>query len=109
MPDKNMEEMYVVTTLLPPVINTKYKSTPNCAVPACESFHLDREKKRTPGVVKHNLVERKEGSLERDKYQVGDLVSTKKFVVVLPGRLLEGYGRKIKNYRYHGGSVFNDT
>ena len=35
--DKNMEDLSVVTIVLPPVINTNYKSTLKCDVPACAS------------------------------------------------------------------------
>ena len=34
---KNMEDLSVVTIVLPPVINTNYKSTLKCDVPACAS------------------------------------------------------------------------
>ena len=48
--------------------------------------------------MKHQLIEGKEGALERDEYKFGEIVSADQFVVGLPGRLLELYGRDSKNY-----------
>ena len=47
--------------------------------------------------------------MARDKYQVGELVSTDYFEVGLPGQLLERYICECKKYLYHGGTVFNDA
>ena len=59
MHEQNMEYLSVVTTLLFPVINLKYKSTTNCVVPACDSFQLDHSKERINGIMKQNLFEGK--------------------------------------------------
>ena len=59
MRKKNTEYLSEVTTLLPPVINTKYKLTPNCYVSAFASCQLARANKIIPGAVKHNLVKGK--------------------------------------------------
>ena len=75
IPDQKMEDMSGVTKLLPPVTNPTYKSNPNCAVPECSSCHIYCENKISPGVLTQNPVERKDGALALDKYQVGYLLS----------------------------------
>ena len=73
MHDQKMEEISVVTTLFPFVINTKLKSTTKYAVPVCGIFQLARVNKIIPSVVKQKLTEVKEVYLSQDKYQFGDL------------------------------------
>ena len=58
-----------------------------------------------PGVSKVKAVPDKEGIIARDKYEVGDFVSTYQFVVRTPGRLLSGYGRERRQNRFHGGTI----
>ena len=72
----------------------------------CASCQLACAKKRSPGVVKHNPIEGKQGSLTQDKYRFGNLVPVYKFLFGLTGQLLEGYGRESKNNLCHGGTVF---
>ena len=47
--------------------------------------------------------------LTRDKYEVGDFMSTDQFVVNNPGRLLSGFGRELHNNRFHSGTIYNDS
>ena len=54
--EKNMEDISGVKTVLPPVINPNYKSTPNCAVMECVSFYIACAKKISPGVMKHKIA-----------------------------------------------------
>ena len=58
-----------------PIIQPKFATAEKCTVPVCESCLLGRVKKRSPSVAK------KKGILSRDKYKVGDFMSTYQFVV----------------------------
>lgn len=70
---------------------------------------LARAKKRGPGVKEAKAVPGKKGALVRDKYEVGDFVSTDQFFVRTPGRLPSGYGREASHRRFHGGTIYNDA
>jgi hypothetical protein len=50
-----------------------------------------------------------EGALSRNRYEVGDFVSTDQFTGRTPGGLPEGYGRESKDHRFQGGTIFNDA
>ena len=92
-----------------PVISPKLSTAATCAVPACESCLLGRAKKRSPGVSKAKHIPYKEGIIAREKYEVGDFVSTDKFIVYTPGRLLNGYGYKCRHNFCYGGTIYNDA
>ena len=47
MREQNMEDLSGVTTLLPPLINSKYKSIPNCTVLVCVSCQIACAKKKS--------------------------------------------------------------
>ena len=51
----------------------------------------------------------KEGILARDKYEVGDFISTDNFFVRTPGRLPYSYDCKRHKTRFHGGNIYNDA
>jgi hypothetical protein len=55
------------------------------------------------------LLEDHEGAITRDKYNVGDFVSTDQFICKTPGRLPTGYGRESQDRCYQGGTIFNDA
>jgi hypothetical protein len=63
MREQKMEEPSGRTSVLPPVIQPTFKSTPNCVVPACASCQLARAKKRSTGIVKKKPVPEKEAAL----------------------------------------------
>ena len=63
-----------------PVINPKFPDARNCAVPACESCILTRSKKRSTNNKKVKPLAEKEGTLWRDKIEVGYFVSTDHFL-----------------------------
>jgi len=50
-----------------------------------------------------------EGSLSRNRYEVGDFVFTDQFICKTPGRLPEGCGRESKDRRFQGGTICNDA
>jgi hypothetical protein len=50
-----------------------------------------------------------EGALSRDKYEVGDFVSTDQFICRTPGRLPEGYGHESADWRFQGRTIYNDA
>ena len=56
-----------------------------------------------------SLIPESEGALSRDRYEVGDFVSTDQFICKTPGRLPEGYGRESNNRRFQGGTIYNDA
>ena len=47
--------------------------------------------------------------LSRDKYEVGNFMSTDQFVCKNPGRLPSGFGRERHQNRFHGGTIYNDA
>ena len=72
-------------TILPPIITPKFSANRNCSVPYFEFYILDNPKNRSTGATKDNTLLEKEGSLTRDKYEVGDFVSTNQFICNTPG------------------------
>jgi hypothetical protein len=51
-----------------------------------------------------------EGALSRNRYGVGDFVSTDQFICKTLGRLPEqGYGRGSNDRRFQGGTIYNDA
>ena len=83
--------------------------SPSLSSTVCESCLLGRSKKRSAGVERPQPVLDKEGLPSRDKYEVGDYVSTDQFFVRTPGRLPNGYGRERRDNRFHGGTIYNDA
>ena len=92
-----------------PIIQPKFATAAECAVPICESCLLGRSKKKSPGLAKKKAVPEKKGILARDKYEVVDFISTNQFVVKTPGRIPSGFGRERHNNRFHGGTIYNDA
>ena len=109
MRSQRVEESDGTKHIMAPIIKPKFPTAAKCAVPVCESCLLGRAKKRSPGVAKKKPVPEKEGILARDKYEVGDFMSTDQFVVKTPGRLPSGFGRERHNNRFHGGTIYNDA
>ena len=103
------EDPQGVKSEMPPVINPKFASTPNCTIPHCAGCELANAKVRNPGVKKQKAIPEKEGALSRDKYEAGDFVSADQFIVKTPGRLPSGYGREPSHQRFHGGTIFKDA
>ena len=54
-------------------------------------------------------LEEKEGDSLRDKIEVGDSVSTDKFVCKTPRSLPTGYGRDSSDSRYQRCDIYNDA
>ena len=93
MKPQQIEEPNGSRSVMAPVISPKLPTAATCAIPACESCLMGRAKKRSAGVNKRQPVLYKKGLLYRDKYEVGDFVSTDQFVVRTPVRLPNDYGR----------------
>ena len=109
MKPQQIEEPDGFRSFMAPFISPKLPTEAICAIPACESCLLGRAKKRSAGANKRQPVLDKEGLLSRKKYEVGDFVSTDKFVVRKPGRLPNGYGCERRENRFHGGTIYNDA
>ena len=109
MTPQQVEDPDETKHVMVPIIHPKFASAAKCAVPVCESCLLVRDKNRSTGVAKKNSVPEKKGTLSRDKYEVGDFMSTNKFVVKTSGRLPSGFGRERHNNRFHGGTIYNDA
>ena len=109
MKPQQIEEPDGSRSVMAPVISPKLPTAATCAIPACESCLLGRAKKRSAGVNKHQPVLDKEGLLSRDKYEVGDFVSTDQFVVRTSGHLPNGYGREWRENFFHCGTICNDA
>ena len=54
---------------------------------------MDRSRKRSTGTTKVKPLPEKELTLTRDKYEVGDFVSTDQFISNTPGQLPTRCGR----------------
>jgi hypothetical protein len=55
------------------------------------------------------VIPENEGALSRNRYEVGDFVSTDQFICKTPGQLPEGYGRESKEQGLKGGAIYNDA
>ena len=80
--------------IIPQIINPEYPSTRNCSVPAFKSCILDRSNNISTGTTKVNPLSEKQGASTGDKYEVGDYVSSDKFICKTTGRLPTGYDRE---------------
>ena len=109
MIERIYEEPTGKCAILPPIIKTKLTATRNFSVPACDYCVLDITKKRSTGTTNVNHLPEKEVSLKREKYEVGDFVSTDQFIFKNPGRLPTGYGRDSTYRRFQGGTIYNDS
>ena len=49
------------------------------------------------------------GILSRDKYEVGNFMSTDQFVCKTPGRIPSGFGREQHQNRFQRGTIYNDA
>ena len=67
-------------TIQPPIIKPKLLSSWNCVIPVCQSCLLARARKRTPNVKRSTAIPENEGALSRNRYEVGDFVSTDQFI-----------------------------
>jgi hypothetical protein len=105
MRERHYEEPNANKTILPAIIKPKYALARNCIVQPCQSCLIARARKRTLNVSRTRLLEDHEGAITRDKYNVGDFVSTDQFICKTPGRLPTGYGRESQNRRYQGGTI----
>ena len=94
---QQMEDPNGSKSVMAPIIQPNLDTAANCAVPVCRSQFLDGAKKRSPGAVKKNVVPEKMGILSRDKYEVGDFMSTDQFLCKTPGRIPSGFGRDRKS------------
>ena len=109
MHERTFEEPLGKRTVLPPIIKPKFPSAWNCVIPVCQSCLLARARKRSPNVKRSSVIPESEGALSRDRYEVGDFVSTDQFICKTPGRLPEGYGRESTDRRFRGGTIYNDA
>ena len=103
------EEPLGQRTILPPFIKPKFPSARNCVIPACQSYFLARARKRTPNVKRSMAIPESEGALSRNRYEIGDFVSTDQLICRTPGWLPEGYGHESQDPCFHGGTIFNDA
>jgi hypothetical protein len=78
-------------------------------VPACQSCLIACAQKWSTNVAKTKAIPESEGALSRDKYEVGDFVSTDQFICRTPGQLPEGYGRKSADRHFQGGTIYIDA
>ncbi len=101
MRERTFEEPLGQLTILPPIIQPKFSSAWNCIIPVCQSCLLARARKRTPNVKLSKAIPKNEGALSRNRYEVGDFVSTDQFICKTRGRLPKENGRnqQIANFR----------
>jgi hypothetical protein len=70
---------------------------------------LAQARKRTPNVLRTQLLDDHEGAITRDQYNVGDFVSTDQFICTTPGCLPAGDGHESQDCHFQGGTIFNDA
>jgi hypothetical protein len=109
MRERTYEEPLGQRTVLPPIIKTKFPSAQNCVIPLCELCLLARAQKRTPNVKQTRDLPESEGAHSRDRYEVGDFVSTDQFICRTPGQLPKGYGHESADHCFQGGTIYNDA
>jgi hypothetical protein len=85
MRERTFEELLGNRTVLPPIIKPKFPSAWNWVIPVCQSCLLAHARKRTPNVKGITVISENEGALSRNRYEVGDLVSTDPFICKTPG------------------------
>jgi hypothetical protein len=83
--ERTFEEPLGQRTILPPIIKSKFQSAWICVIPACRSCLLARARKRTPNVKHSTAIPKSEGALSRNRYDIGDFVSTDQFICRTPG------------------------
>ena len=111
MKPQRMEEPNGSKSVIAAIIQPKLSTAANCAVPVCESCLLGRAKKRSPGVIKKKAVPEKMGILSRDKYEVGNFMSTDQFLYKTPGKMpqlrygLGATARCIPRYSHYNGPI----
>jgi hypothetical protein len=76
MRERTFEEPLGKRMVLPPIIKPKFISAWNCVIPVCQSCLLAHARKRTPNVKHSTVILENEGALSRNRYEVGDFVST---------------------------------
>ena len=96
-------------TILTAIINTKFPTTRNCAVLACESYMSERAKKCLINTKEFKPLAEKERALSRDKIEVGDFFSTDQFFCKTLSRLPTGYERESSDCSFQGGTIYNDA
>ena len=85
MQERTYEEPLGQRTVLPPIIKAKFPSARNCVIPLCQSCLLTRARKHTPKMKRVRDLPEREGVLSRDRYEIGDFVSTDQFICRTPG------------------------
>jgi hypothetical protein len=96
-------------TILPAIIQPKNSSARNCIVPPCQLCLLTCTKKCSPKVSWTQPLEDCEGAITRDQFEVGDFVSTDRFICKTPGRLPTNYGQESQGCHFQGGTIYNDS
>ena len=67
------------------VIVPKIQAAANCPIPLCQSCQLSRARLRKPKITKSKAITEVEGAISKEKYEVGDFVSTDQYVIRMPG------------------------
>ena len=69
-----------VSTVIPPFIVPKFRSTPNFPVPKCAACQIACAMNQNPGVIKQAAISEKEEIMSWDKYEVGYFFSADKLI-----------------------------
>jgi hypothetical protein len=80
-----MEEPNGAVSTMDRVIVPKIKAAANCPIPICQSCQLSRARLRKPKITKSKAITEVEGAISKEKYEVGDFVSTDQYVIRTPG------------------------
>ncbi len=90
MHERHYEEPNGNKTILSAIIKPKLALAQNCIVPPCHLCLLAQARKRTPNVLRMQILDHRKGATTRDQYNVGDFISTDQFICKMPRRLPTG-------------------
>jgi hypothetical protein len=110
MHERTFEEPLGKHTVLPPIIKPKFPSAWNFVIPVCQSCLLACARKRTPNVKRSTVFSQNERALSRNRYEVGDFVSTDQFICKkLLVDCLRVMAVSQKNDIFRRGKIYNDA
>jgi hypothetical protein len=94
------------SSVMPNLIQVKFKRTSTCKAPTCASCQLAKMRRTNRGQTTQNNS--REMSLKRDHLRPGDCISMDQFVCAQPGRLPHTKGKEKTEDKFHGGTIFVD-
>ena len=76
-----------------PIVQTRVDWVSSCLVPLCAACQMSKQTQWSPEVKTGSPIPGKEMSLKHGQLQPGDMVSIDQYVLTMPGRLLNTFGK----------------